>query len=737
MGASAGAIRAGQAFVELFVKDEIAKGLAKAQRTLKSWGNSLSSVGTDLMTGGSAVIAPMVAAVKMFSDAGNELDRLSKKTGMSVEWLSAMQYAVGQLGGEFEGFDTGIKKMQSTIADAGRGVQPSVDAIERLGISVQQLQGLSPEQQFMVIGEALSRIQDPAQRAAAAVDLFGRAGTNMLPVFSEGAAGLEKYMQRARELGVVMSSDTAKKAGDLAHQIEEVWAVMKSAGNAVAGALVPTLKELGDTISEKARAFREWAAEHQEAIQWAFKLALAAVAVGAVLIPLAVAIKTVAVVLGALRAVVIATTVAVRGLSVAMAFASGHPIVAALTLIAGIIAAIATNFILAKNASKDFGDSVGNIENYLAPDAYLAKGYMQHLQSLSNKGPLDAEGVKEAKDWIDWTKRMGFDLGVTVDEATGSINGMSEAWEKFATLAKEKTLEDLDRRINDTNAEMRRFIEMNHAGKGDHDIEAGSAGWDRSAKTLSRLRAARKAIEEMDAGTLVGKPLTLGPAFDKSATREIEKEIAREKLQAIRDGEQRELALLDLEHADRIQKAKETGADLAKVEELFQVKRTNVVAKYAEERRKQEREEARKRFEEDAQWAEDRDRQQQSEEEARASSILDLKKLYIDATKEGKDKELALLEVERDAALKQAFEEGVPKEYVDAAFEIRKAMVEASAEAEKPKMEAVGMFSPARLEAMGVTSIQERTAKATEKISDTTKKMLDELMLQRQWNCFE
>ena len=94
--------------------------------------------------------------------------------------------------------------------------------------------------------------------------------------------------------------------------------------------------------------------------------------------------------------------------------------------------------------------------------------------------------------------------------------------------------------------------------------------------------------------------------------------------------------------------------------------------------------------------------------------------------------------MEKDAALKRAFEEGVPEEYVNAAFEIKRAMVEAADAGEKQKSATVGMFSPARLEALGVVDMpQQRTAKATEEISVTTKKMLDELMLQRQWNVFE
>jgi hypothetical protein len=201
---------------------------------------------------------------------------------------------------------------------------------------------------------------------------------------------------------------------------------------------------------------------------------------------------------------------------------------------------------------------------------------------------------------------------------------------------------------------------------------------------------------------------------------------------------EKELKELDLEQAERVAKAKEVGADLTKIEELFQEKRRTVIQKYADERSKIADEEAKKRMEDGARWEEEMNRQAQSVQEAQSGAIFDLKKLYIEATKEGKDKELALLEVERDEALKKAFEEGVPQEYVDAAFEIKKAMVEAADAGERQKSAAVGMFSPARLEALGILDEPIRqTAKAAEKISETTRKMLDELILQRQWNCFE
>jgi hypothetical protein len=102
------------------------------------------------------------------------------------------------------------------------------------------------------------------------------------------------------------------------------------------------------------------------------------------------------------------------------------------------------------------------------------------------------------------------------------------------------------------------------------------------------------------------------------------------------------------------------------------------------------------------------------------------------------DKERALLDAEQYDAMKKAWEEGVPEEYVKAQFEMKRAMLDSADALEKQKVASVGMFSPARLEALGILDEPIRkTAEATTKISETTRKMLDELILQRQWNCFE
>ena len=55
-------------------------------------------------------------------------------------------------------------------------------AFDALGLSAEQFKGLSPEQQFQLVANALGGVEDASTRAALAQDVFGKAGTSLTPV---------------------------------------------------------------------------------------------------------------------------------------------------------------------------------------------------------------------------------------------------------------------------------------------------------------------------------------------------------------------------------------------------------------------------------------------------------------------------------------------------------------------------------------------------------------------------
>lgn len=131
------------------------------------------------------------------SGAANAVDstlKLSRALGVSYEELRTLQLAADLSGASSEQLATAFTRAQVTITKAGQGSKESVAALKTLGLSVQDLAKKSATEQFAALGDAIAKIQDPAQRAAAAVAIFGRSGAELLPVFQ----GLPESLKQAQ-----------------------------------------------------------------------------------------------------------------------------------------------------------------------------------------------------------------------------------------------------------------------------------------------------------------------------------------------------------------------------------------------------------------------------------------------------------------------------------------------------------------------------------------------------------
>src|SRR5579885_1790805 len=213
MAASAKNIRAGGAFVELFADDsKLVRGLRAAQKKLQAFGAVVQSLGKGLFGIGAGLGTPMATAAKLFADAGSDLVDMSQRTGASVEALSELGYAAEQSGSDLATLEGGLRKMQKAVVAAANGSDSAVATLSQLGLTAQQLQRLSPDQQFELIADRLAQIQNPAERAALAMELFGKTGTSLLPLMTNGAEGIIALRQQARELGLVMSTEDAQAA---------------------------------------------------------------------------------------------------------------------------------------------------------------------------------------------------------------------------------------------------------------------------------------------------------------------------------------------------------------------------------------------------------------------------------------------------------------------------------------------------------------------------------------------
>jgi len=283
-------IKAGRAYVELGVGDKLTAGLKRAQARLRAFGAGVTQWGTRIFAVGSALAAPAVVAAKAFASMGDQVAKMAKRTGLSVETLSELRFVASQTGTEFESLEMAFRKMQRSIYDAGRGLSTAVDALTDLGLRFEDLDGLSPEKQFKLMAEAISRIEDPTKKAAIAMSLFGRTGTNLLPMFANGAAGIEAMQAEARKLGLTMSGKDAKAAEDLTDAFDKLWKVVKMVVFQVGASLAPALTDLGDGLARSASSAITWIGQNRGLIVSLARLAAGIVAAGVAMIAVGKAI---------------------------------------------------------------------------------------------------------------------------------------------------------------------------------------------------------------------------------------------------------------------------------------------------------------------------------------------------------------------------------------------------------------------------------------------------------------
>ncbi|MCR9217467.1 MAG: hypothetical protein AAFX79_03145 [Planctomycetota bacterium] len=297
-------IRAGRAFVELGVSDKLSAGLRRAQKRLKAFGDGLRSVGTRLTAIGAGAVASLLSTVKVFTAMGDTLDKMSKRTGVSVESLSELGFAAEQSGADLATFEKGVRSMQRSINDLGRGLSTQTDAFATLGLTMADLDGLSPEAQFKLIAERLSQIEDPSRRAAIAMQIFGRAGSQLLPLMEGGAAGIEELQEQARRLGLTVSTQTAKDAAELNDTLNILWRVIKQGVFVIGSALAPVLQDLAERITRVIVGASDWIRQNRAVVVSALKVAAAVALAGVVLIGLGVLVAGVAATFGLLASII-------------------------------------------------------------------------------------------------------------------------------------------------------------------------------------------------------------------------------------------------------------------------------------------------------------------------------------------------------------------------------------------------------------------------------------------------
>lgn len=261
-------------------------GLDKAERASAKWKKQVESdakkIGVAIGAAGVAAAAGLTALVKSQIDMADELSKSSVIVGVAIDDLSGLKHAAELSGVEFSELESSLIKFNKTTADAFEGVGAGADAYEALGISVKNTDGSLKDNYALIqeVSEQFQEMEDGAQKAALAQDLFGRSGAKLIPLLNGGAEGLADFREEAERLGLVIDQETGKAAEEFNDNLDRLQKTVTGFGVQVAKELLPALVDISNAFTDVS-ADTSAAQETGEALGSTFR-GLAATAVGVV-----------------------------------------------------------------------------------------------------------------------------------------------------------------------------------------------------------------------------------------------------------------------------------------------------------------------------------------------------------------------------------------------------------------------------------------------------------------------
>lgn len=177
----------------------------------------LSLTGMDKMLSLSGITNSMIA----MADATKEIQKQSLQTGIAVDALSQYRFAMKQVGVSAENFGSNIAYMGKAIVQAATGA--SIDAgnaFKKLKLDPKTLRLKDTQTQFEEIAKAISQLPSESDKASAALLIFNRSGSQLLPFinkFNEGIRQSESILGRLPQIMRLYSSEFTQFSNNISN----------------------------------------------------------------------------------------------------------------------------------------------------------------------------------------------------------------------------------------------------------------------------------------------------------------------------------------------------------------------------------------------------------------------------------------------------------------------------------------------------------------------------------------
>jgi len=194
------------------------RGLDTAKKKAQGFSKNIGKI-----FAATAALGGLTALIKKSIEFGTVLSDAAGQLNMSAKAFQILTGAMKDAGGTQKQLEKNLLNMQRAIVQGSEGLTTFIRAFERIGLNIDDLRNMSPEQQFIAISSAIANADDKAGALTATVEIFGGKSRQLTEVMKrlteDGFVEMGKEIEKTHGL---MRDSTAQALDEIADNMQSL-----------------------------------------------------------------------------------------------------------------------------------------------------------------------------------------------------------------------------------------------------------------------------------------------------------------------------------------------------------------------------------------------------------------------------------------------------------------------------------------------------------------------------------
>jgi hypothetical protein len=225
-------------------------GMKRAQKSMKEFQSAVST-GAKLAAASLATVGVALGALTVRQMQNiDATSKLANSLGVNIREFQALSMVAEEAGVEQEALTKAITTSGKALVEAATGSKTAASAFKYLGLNVNDLLKLTPDQQFNAIADALSKVENPTVKTALAMELFGKNGRGVINMLSDFGMKVDEARAFNDKFNISLTSVDAAKVEEANDTFGRLALAVNGLGNTMAVYFSPIITDVSNALLE-------------------------------------------------------------------------------------------------------------------------------------------------------------------------------------------------------------------------------------------------------------------------------------------------------------------------------------------------------------------------------------------------------------------------------------------------------------------------------------------------------